>query len=107
MFRDPTLFALFTFIITILLESFIYLIWFRKNLGKVLLYALLINAFTWPLASMVFGMGINFILIEVCVFITELLLIKYLFEMKFWKAIILSFIANLLTTIIAIIMLFI
>lgn len=95
--------TLLSFIITFLLEFIIYLIWFRKRPGKIILYALLINLFTWPLAQMIFGLIGNFIIIEICVFIVEAVLLKYLFEMKWGKAILLSLIANLLTAIVGLV----
>ncbi len=84
-------------LLTILMEIVVYLIFFRKNFKKVLLYCILINAFTWPLAMLFYGLTNFFILTEILVFLTEIYLIKILFGIKLEKAFVLSLIANLIT----------
>jgi len=86
--------------LTIILEFIIYAIAIRKNIGKLFLYSLLINSFTNPLANMLFKTPWFFPL-EILVFIVEIPLIKYLFEIKWWKAIIISLIANLVTVLLS------
>lgn len=86
-------------IFTIIVEFIVYVIAIRKNIKNLLLYAILINAFTLPLASLFYGI-LGLLLIEFFVFLIEFILIMLLFRIKWWKALIISFIANLITTII-------
>lgn len=91
------LFVLIPIILTLVVEFIVYFIAMRKNYGYLILYAILINTFTNPLASLFFGWGFNFWGIEFVVFIAEIFLIKYLLEVSYKKAIIISLIANVIT----------
>lgn len=90
-------------IFTIIIEFIVYVIAIRKNIKNLLLYAVLINAFTLPIAYVISGiLGSLFLfLIEFFVFLIEFVLIMLLFRIKWWKALVISFIANLITTIIS------
>ena len=92
-------------IFTILIEFFIYSIIIRKEFRKLFLYSLLINSFTNPLANLFFN-GTNwFLFIEIAVFIVEIFLIKYLLKINYWKAILISFVANLITSMVGLFLL--
>jgi len=87
-------------IITIIFEFLVYSIFIKKDYPKLILFALLINCFTWPLAMLLFGFSgtmLSLFLIEIVVFITEGILIKKLFKIGYKKALFISFIANLIT----------
>jgi len=93
--------------ITILIEFIVYCIAIKKEYKKLFLYAILINAFTWPLAHLFYTSSVGQILvIEFLVFLVEIPLIALLFRIKYWKAIIISLIANVLTTLIGFVFMF-
>ena len=86
----------FEFVLTLIIEFFVFWIGTREKAGKVALYVLLINAFTWPLISIFVTMN-NFLFLELFVFVIEAVLITFLFRIRWWKASIISFIANFIT----------
>lgn len=96
-------------VLTIILEFIVYAIWFRKDFLKVASYCILINLLTVPLANLFYGilfLSQNpwvILIIEIMVILVEILLIALLFNMKYWKALILSFIANLISTILGLV----
>ena len=87
-------------LLTIILEIIVYFIWFRKEYSKTLGYCVLINLLTVPLANFFYGFFsaskniVGLLGIEIVVFLIEFVLIMFLFKMKWWKALILSFVAN-------------
>ena len=85
--------------LTILIEFFVFAIFIRKDYEKLFLYSVLINSFTNPLANL-FSSYVNVALVEFFVVIIEIFLIKYLLEVKYWKAILISLVANLVSFII-------
>ncbi len=91
---------LFYLFLTIIIEFIVYIIAIRKNFLSLFAYCLLINLVTWPLAILFYGLSGLFWIIEIGVFILEGALIKYLIEISWKKAIILSFITNLITALI-------
>ena len=100
-------------LLTIVVEIVIVLFILRKKPLHLILYVILINCLTWPLAFIIFvmssstlyvitsGLGIeiliNFFLIEIAVFIVEAVLIKLLIEIKFRRALFIAFVANIVT----------
>lgn len=82
---------------TIITEFFIYAAVIRKNFLKLLLYSVLINSFTNPLANLAFNFGVNLFVIETSVFVAEIFLIRYIICTKFQKAVLISLAANLLS----------
>lgn len=82
---------------TIIIEFFVYCLFIKKNYLGLIFYSVLINSFTNPLANLIYGFGINIFLIELFVFLGEVFLIKYLVNVDYKKAILISFIANLAT----------
>lgn len=92
-------------LITTILIEFVVLLLFFKDFKKVLLYSILINSLTNPLANLFYqNFGINVILIEVCVFLAEGFLIMLLFRTKWEKAFLVSFVANLVSFLIGLIL---
>ncbi|VVB72598.1 Uncharacterised protein [uncultured archaeon] len=88
-------------LITILVEYAVYLIVIRKDLQKLLLYAILINTFTNPLFNYLYNYEFHewgflaLAFLEVAVAIIESVLIFFLMEVSGQKALLLSFAANL------------
>jgi len=91
-------------LLTILFELLIYFLFFRKKFKfkEIALYVFLINLFTWPLANLFYPLMGFFV--EIFVFIFEAILIFFLFEEKWHKSILISFIANFLTFILGFIL---
>jgi hypothetical protein len=91
-------FAIYTIIPTIILEFVVYSLFVRKKYLELLGYAVLINCFTWPLAALVLGYFMNlFWIVEFFMFLVEIPLIKLLTKVSWWKALIISLVANLIT----------
>lgn len=89
--------------ITIVIEFIAYAVTIRKKIPFLLFYCILVNLFTWPLANLFYGVLGLFFIIELCVFAVESVLIKYLLDISWKKAMIISFIANLITALIGLI----
>lgn len=98
--------------ITIAVEFIIYFIFIRKTLFKTLLYAVIINCLTHPLAYLAYTQIVNnyevnslfniyFLIIELIVFLTEIILIKVLFQLSWKWALLISFTANLVTALLS------
>ena len=86
------------FVVTVILEYLVYAIAIRKDFLKLLKYVVLVNAFTWPLVNLITGVG--FLWAELGVFAVEFVLIMFLLRIKWGKALIISFIANLITALV-------
>jgi len=93
-------------LITIIIEFVVYFIIVRKNPQELLLYSVLINSFTNPLANIANGFLSNFLLIEAIVIIVEILLINALFKIDYKKAALISVLANIVSAIIPFIFIF-
>jgi len=101
------LIAWISLIITVIIEFLIYLVVIRKKVWNLLLYAVLINVFTVPLAYLFYGMYPSlFFFIEFVVFLVEAFLIGKLFEIKWTKAALISLVANFITMMIGIVLVF-
>ncbi|HOW29717.1 MAG TPA: hypothetical protein PK685_03570 [archaeon] len=94
-----TLPYLFSLVITIVLEFTTHLFFIKRPILDIVFYAILINCVTHPIATIFYKQTGNLIIIEFSVFIVEIFLIKWLFEIDYKKAILISAIANLLTAI--------
>jgi hypothetical protein len=93
---------IFSLIATILIEFGIIWIFIRKDTSKLFLYAILINAFTLPIATFSYQNLINnFYLIEALVMFAESILIMLLLKTKYSKALLISFVANFITAMIS------
>jgi len=104
------LFVFLALILTIIIEFIIYAIFIRKNFGKLFLYSVLINGFTNPLANLISSnlkLPIHLLILELLVITAEIFLIKYLLEVKYWKAILISIIANIVSAILGFLILMI
>jgi hypothetical protein len=83
---------------TIIIEFLVYFLLLRKGKGLklLLLSAVLINAFTNPLANLAYAFFPSaFFLIEFCVIIAEVFLIEAMLVTGYKKALLISIIANL------------
>lgn len=94
--------------LTIAVEFFVYLVYIRQKPLQLFLYSLLINCLTQPAAYYCFNhflaqsdvtspLNVYFIIVEIVVFLAESLLIMLLLRVKFFKALIISLSANLVT----------
>jgi len=87
--------AVTALLLTIGLEWLVYLLAFRKEPGKLLLYSVLINASTEPLALFTFQHLLpDFWLVEAAVVMVESVLIALLFRLSYRRALLLSLGAN-------------
>ncbi len=89
---------IFYFLITFISELFLYLLFFRKNFLQTLFYCFLINLLSWPLAQLFNGLfPACFLVVELCVVFIEFSLIFLLFQTSLRRALLVSFLANLLS----------
>ncbi len=93
----------FLLFITIIFELITYFFFIKKPITRMVFFVILINCFTHPIATIAYAKFNYLIIIEIGVFLTEIFLIKWLFEINYKKATIISFVANLLTAIIGMI----
>jgi hypothetical protein len=93
--------TIISFVITFVIESLLVKV-FVKDWKKSFLYMFLINLFTWPLAQYFTGQFSVFS-IELGVFILESLLIWQLFEKKFYIALLISLLINVVSFILGVI----
>lgn len=85
---------LIDFSLTFLVELIIALIFIRAGFWKVFFYVFLINLFSWPIAQLIYGEFGLYLLTELGVILVEGILIMFLFEVRFWKGLLVGFIAN-------------
>ena len=64
------------FILFVLVEFIVVYFICKKDVKQVLLYVVLINIFTWPLANFFYGLFLAFLVIEVLGIAVEGLLLK-------------------------------
>ena len=82
-------------LLTIGLEYLVYLAMLRKEPGKLLLYAVLVNTATEPLALFIYQNVLSdFWTIEAAVVLVESVLIWKLFLLPYRRALLLSLLAN-------------
>lgn len=93
---SSVIYTLSAFLITYIIEFVITFLFIRKPLAKILIYSFLVNLLTWPLAQYFVGYT-GILLMEFLVFLTESVLIKILFEIKYGKAVLISLTANLVS----------
>lgn len=85
---------LIDFLLTFLIELIIVLIFIRAGFWRVFFYVFLINLFSWPIAQLIYGEFGFYLLTELGVILVEGILIMFLFEVRFWKGLLVGFIAN-------------
>ncbi len=89
---------IYSLLITILIEFTFLYIFFKQKPAYILLYTILINCLTLPLAIMGYHYLIsNLVLIEILVIISEALLIRLLFQIGYTRAFTVSLVANLVS----------
>ena len=87
--------AWFYFLVTLLIELPIVLLFFRKKWKFALLIGFLLNLFTWPLLHiLLFYTGININILELGIAITESTGFYLLMQCSWKKALALGFLAN-------------
>jgi predicted neutral ceramidase superfamily lipid hydrolase len=91
-------------ILTISIEFIIIWVFEKKEPLKLLFYSFLVNSITLPLASYTyFHIYPNLIMVEGLVVIIEGVFLKYLLNIDYKRAILLSFTANLSTFLVGVI----
>ncbi|NYB26192.1 MAG: hypothetical protein HVN34_02485 [Methanobacteriaceae archaeon] len=94
---------LLALLFTILVEFLVIWIFLRKKQKTVLILfcTILVNCFTLPLATYTYNYIIaDLVLVEVLVILTESLLIKLLFKIKYPQALVISGAANVASVIV-------
>lgn len=97
---------LLALIATIILEYFVVIAFLRKDYTKLLGYAVLINCFTLPLATLLAGrlppssLLLGWLGIEIGIVLVESVLWLLLLNQKYGKMLLMSLVANALTAII-------
>ncbi len=104
-------FYLTALFLTIAVELAVYVLFIRKNFASLLLYSVLINLFTHPIAyffynylsspAEVSAFNIYFLIVEIVVFLSEAFLIMLLLKLNLKRALLLSFLANLSTALLS------
>lgn len=85
-------------ILTIFIEFMIIWVFEKNEPLRLLFYSFIVNSITLPLASYTYlHIYPNLIMVEFLVIVAEGLLLKYLLEIDYKRAILLSFAANLST----------
>lgn len=86
----------FALILTILMEYVVYLFLIRNDPLNLFLYSFLINAFTNPLFNYIYNYEHHMLYtLEIAVAIVESILIFFLMELSYPKAILISLVANI------------
>jgi len=86
---------------TIAIEYLVLLVFLKKEPLKLLLYSVLVNCVTWPLATFLYySIFPQFLLLEIIVLLVEMILLKLLLQIKIGKALLLSFATNFVTALI-------
>lgn len=85
-------------IITVIIEFVIIWSFIREKPLKLFFYSLIINSITLPLATGIYVYFFhNLLLIEGLVFFVEIILLKIVLDIKYSRAIIISFLANVIS----------
>ena len=91
-------------ILTILIEFAIYFAIIRQDPPRLFLYSALINSFTNPLFNYLYNYELhNLYLLESAVALVECFLIKHLLEIGYRRAMLVSFLANMASLLIGLI----
>ncbi|MBN1275713.1 hypothetical protein JXA12_05490 [Candidatus Woesearchaeota archaeon] len=94
-------------IIGYLTEASVFRITTKARWKQVFWYALIINAATMPLANLLVGAiasPAGFLMAEAFAIIAEIFFIKYLFEQRWGKSILISVVANVLSAVLGFIL---
>ena len=94
--------------LTIAVEFIVYMLYIRSKPLLIFFYAVIINCLTHPAAFYIYSIfseksdlnnnfNIYFLIIEIVVFLAEILPIKYLFNISLKEAVLISLSANIVT----------
>lgn len=90
-------------LLTMLIEIPIYFLFVRKKIAYTILILILANCFTWPILTILFhNTHIHLLLLESGVTLVEAIIIHFFLEQKFPKAVLISFVQNVVTTFIGV-----
>jgi|GEM_PF-597410 hypothetical protein len=91
---------IFPWILTLIIEFAILWLFIRKEPFKLFSVSLLINSVTLPLATLSYQyLFFNLLLTETIVWLSESIFLKILLEIDYKKALIISLVANLVTSV--------
>jgi|SRR3989344_6139847 len=97
---------IFPLLLTIIVEFIIFWLIIKDKPTKLFFYSFIINSFTQPLGIFLYQNAlINFYIAELLIFILESFLISLLFKIKYKKAFLISFLANIVTALIGFLLL--
>jgi hypothetical protein len=89
---------LFNLLLTWLLETPVYALFLRKKIPFVLLFSLMINGFTLPVATWVYQhKEVNWYLLELAVVSAEFFLLRLFWKKSWWYLLLTAFTANLVS----------
>lgn len=85
-------------IITVIIEFVIIWSFMREKPLKLFFYSILINSITLPLATGIYTYFFhNLLLMEALVFLVEVVLLKAVLDIEYSRAVIISFLANIIS----------
>jgi hypothetical protein len=86
-----------------LIEIPIYFLFVREKIAYSILILVLANCFTWPILNILFhNTHIHLLILEIGVTIVEAFVIYLFLEQKFPKALLVSFVQNIVSTFIGV-----
>ena len=81
----------------------IYFFFFIEKIAYSILILILANCFTWPILNILFhNTHIHLLILETGVTVVEALIIYFFLQQKFSKALLISFVQNVVTTFIGV-----
>jgi len=96
-------FLVYALLTTVTLEFLVIWIFLRDQPAKILIYTILINCFTLPLATYAYYyVVLNLLLVEFLVILTESFLIMLLFNIKYPRALLISLVVNVFTALVGV-----
>ena len=95
---------LLNFLLTFIIELIIFYLILRRDYTQTTFYVLLINAFSWPIANLIYGFWGHLVFIELAVFFVEGFIIMLLFNLNWKKAFFMSFVANIVSAAVGLIL---
>jgi|GEM_PF-3080639 len=97
---SPLLLAIFLLFVTFVVEAIIASLILWKLNREVWGVVFIVNLFTWPIANFLYGLDVNLFMIEAGVVVIEIILLVLLLRIRYWKAGLISLIANSLSALI-------
>ena len=94
-----------SWVLTVTLEALIWYVILKKNIAELVFYSVLINSLTLPLAHYLYPSFLdNLLVTEALVVLVEIPLIYLLLRVTFRQAVYLSFLANLVSALVGLLL---